>query len=389
MKPKEQGVVVVPARPPSPDRIRSVSVFFPAHNEEAAIAQTLEQAEKVLTRLGLDYEIIVVNDGSRDRTAEIVEGICRRHTRIRLVNHATNLGYGAAVWSGITSSAKDYIFFTDADLQFDLEELPRLLCHVPDYDVVIGYRIKRRDPFLRLVNAWGWNRLNRALFGLRVRDIDCAFKLFKRTVFDDMVVTSRGAMVSAEMLVRIFRQGFRVAEVGVTHYPRTTGSPTGAKPRVIARAFLELLRVSQGDLGNRTVTRLVRFGCVGAVNTLVDWTAYFTLTLLTLGRHYVAAKAIAYFAGMLTSYFLNRNWTFQSRGKTSVELPRFIVANLGSLVTNTLLMYLARTWLNLSTMEALVIATAGAFSVNFIACHVLVFPTLAGREKAHRRAIVR
>src|SRR2546428_523417 len=98
VKPKEQGVVVVPARPPSPDRIRSVSVFFPAHNEEAAIAQTLEQAEKVLTRLGLDYEIIVVNDGSRDRTAEIVEGICRRHTRIRLVNHATNLGYGAAVW---------------------------------------------------------------------------------------------------------------------------------------------------------------------------------------------------------------------------------------------------------------------------------------------------
>ncbi|MCK4830865.1 glycosyltransferase family 2 protein, partial [bacterium] len=162
--------------------ISSLSVVFPAYNEQDNIADSIAKAEHVLNKLNLDYEIIVVNDGSSDSTRDIVEEICRRNERLHIINHETNLGYGAAVWSGISCLSKEYLFFTDSDLQFDLNEINRLLPHVPEYDAVIGYRIKRKDPFMRLLNAWGWNLLNRLLFGLKVRDIDCAFKLFKRKI---------------------------------------------------------------------------------------------------------------------------------------------------------------------------------------------------------------
>ena len=234
---------------PLNEGIGSLSLFFPAHNEEGNIVQSIKEAEFALSRLALDYEIIVVNDGSNDRTGEIVEDISKVNPRVRLINHATNLGYGAAVWSGISNSTKDYIFFTDADLQFDLTEIDRMLPYVPDYDAVIGYRINRQDSFVRLLNAWAWNRLNRFLFGLRVKDMNCAFKLFKREIFDNIFVNSRGAMISAEMLVRIFRNGYRVIEVGVSHRPRIAGFSTGSKPSVIIRAFLELARTYRETWG--------------------------------------------------------------------------------------------------------------------------------------------
>jgi glycosyltransferase involved in cell wall biosynthesis len=220
----------------------SISLFFPAYNEEGAIAESVAQAEAVLKQLTHTYEIIVVNDGSRDATGAIADALAAKNARVRVVHHATNKGYGGALMSGLQAAQYDYIFFTDADLQFDLRELKLLLAHVPNYDVVLGYRAKRQDPFFRMANAYGWHVLNRTVFGLKVHDIDCAFKLIKRDRVKDIAITSQGAMVSAELLILLQRQGVTFKEVPVSHHPRRSGSATGAKPAVIARAFGELIQ---------------------------------------------------------------------------------------------------------------------------------------------------
>jgi len=353
---------------------QSISVFFPAYNEEANIAAAVAQAQEVLTSLGVpDYEIMVVNDGSRDRTREIVEELCHRDAHVRLVNHQVNQGYGATVWSGIMSSTMDYIFFTDGDLQFDLAEIARLLAYVPECDVVVGFRIKRQDSPIRLLNAWAWNVLNHLLFGLKVKDIDCAFKLFKREVVSGLPMRSRGAMFSAELLVRIIRLGFRVAEVGVTHYPRKAGSATGARLSVILRAFRELWRVYGSELGSKTVKELIKFGCVGVLNTLVDWAAYLLLGFLVMPRYPVPAKVISYSIGILNSYFLNKHWTFGSLGRVESEFPKFILSNATSLVFNTVVMYSSLQFLHTPRVEGLVLATLASFAVNFFTCRRFVF----------------
>lgn len=219
----------------------SLSIFFPAYNEEANIGATIKTALDVAEQLNIPYEIIVVNDGSKDKTAEIAASFSRQYPQVRVINHPVNQGYGAAVLSGIKAAKYSHVFFTDADLQFDLYELYKLLEFVPDYQAVLGYRAKRRDPWMRLANAKGWNILNRLLFGLQVKDIDCAFKLFKTDVVQNLPVKSRGAMLSAEILINLQRRGVAFKEVPVTHLPRVAGSPTGAKPAVILRAFKEML----------------------------------------------------------------------------------------------------------------------------------------------------
>ena len=189
------------------DKNISLSIFFPAYNEEANIGATITTAVDVAEQLNIPYEIIVVNDGSKDRTGEIAESFSRQDPHVRVINHADNQGYGAAVWSGIMAAKYEYVFFTDADLQFDLYELYKLLEFVPDYKAVLGYRAKRRDPWMRLANAKGWNILNRCLFGLKAKDIDCAFKLFKTDVVNSLPAKSRGAMLSAEILINLQKRG--------------------------------------------------------------------------------------------------------------------------------------------------------------------------------------
>ena len=165
------------------------------------------------------------------------------------------MGYGSALKTGIKAAKLDYIFFTDADLQFDIIELQNLLVHADSYPVVIGYRAPRQDPAMRLLNARVWNFLNRTLFGLKVRDIDCAFKIFKRTEVQSLTLRSKGAMISAEILIRLSRRKVAIKEVPVSHLPRVAGSPTGAKPAVIARAFGEMVRLYRGELGPRNAKR--------------------------------------------------------------------------------------------------------------------------------------
>jgi glycosyltransferase involved in cell wall biosynthesis len=235
--------------------VLSISAVLPAFNEEQVIAASVAAMVTTFEALGADYEVIVVNDGSRDRTAAILTELGQANPRVRMVSHERNQGYGAAVWTGFISATKELVFLTDGDKQFDVDELSLLLPMMDGADMVIGYRHKRADPPLRLLNAWGWKLLVNGLFGYTARDIDCAFKLFRRRILDRVDVHSRGATFSAEFLIKARRLGYVIRERAVSHYPRPAGQATGAKPAVILRAFRELwhLRLTlEDDLAQAT-----------------------------------------------------------------------------------------------------------------------------------------
>jgi glycosyltransferase involved in cell wall biosynthesis len=239
-----------------PDATRSaapvtLSVIFPAFNEEANIRQTVESARLVLPKLAQSWEIILVNDGSKDGTTPLCDQLAEQYQEVRAIHHTDNRGYGAALKSGILAARYDYIFFTDSDGQFDLQELERLIGWAGHYEIVTGYRAKRQDPPHRLINAWGWKTLVRMVLGVKVRDIDCAFKIFQRSVFDRVQIRSVGAMVNTEILAQAMSFGMRIHEVKVSHYPRRFGKPSGANLRVITKAFRELFRL-WGQLRNVT-----------------------------------------------------------------------------------------------------------------------------------------
>lgn len=221
----------------------SVSAVLPAYNEEALIGATANSVADVLADLVDDYEIVVVNDGSRDQTREVVERLHASNPRVRCISHPTNRGYGEALKTGFTAATKELIFLTDGDKQFDVREIERFLPAIEHADMVIGYRHPRRDPPIRLVYGWGWNLVVRLLFGYPARDVDCAFKLFRSSVWRRVHVRSGGATFSAEFLVKARGCGYRIEEQPVTHLPRTAGRPTGGSPRVIIRAFRDLLRL--------------------------------------------------------------------------------------------------------------------------------------------------
>ena len=218
-------------------------MVLPAFNEEANLEQAIAEATRVGERLFRRHEIVVVDDGSRDRTAELATAAGERDPRVRLVSHASNRGYGEALRSGFLATELDFVFFTDADLQFDLDELEGFLQYAGTVDVVAGYRMNRQDPLPRRLMAYGWNLLVRVLFYVPVRDIDCAFKLFDRRVLREVEIESVGAMVNTELMVKLGRAGASVVEVGVSHRPRRAGEARGADPRVIATAFREVYRM--------------------------------------------------------------------------------------------------------------------------------------------------
>lgn len=221
----------------------AISVFFPCYNEQQNIARIVENALEVLKKLDADFEIIIVDDGSVDETGHIADEIASRESRVKVVHHRRNLGYGAALQSGFKTAQKELVFYTDGDGQFDIGEMPPLLPLMEQYDIVSCYRMNRRDSFIRKINAWCWTKLVCLLFGLRLRDIDCAFKLYKREIFDHIEMSSTGALIDAEILARAARKGYRITQQGVHHYPRTAGAQTGAKFRVILRAFKELFEL--------------------------------------------------------------------------------------------------------------------------------------------------
>ncbi len=220
----------------------SLSIVLPAYNEERSIGATLADATTALNAWGADYEVIVVNDGSRDHTGDVIAAFAAREPQVRIVTHAVNQGYGAAVRSGFAAAANDLTFFMDSDGQFMIADLPRLLVHIDSVDAVLGYRIHRQDAPMRLLNAWGWNALVYLALGVRVRDLDCAHKVFRTDFLHTYPPTTSGALLNAELLFTLNRVGGTYCEVGVRHLPRNGGRATGANVRVILRALRDLVR---------------------------------------------------------------------------------------------------------------------------------------------------
>ncbi|HEY3991595.1 MAG TPA: glycosyltransferase [Ktedonobacteraceae bacterium] len=218
----------------------SLSLVLPAYNEEEIIAATIERASSVLTKLIRDFEVIVVNDGSTDRTGSILAHLSASDPRVRVVTHERNQGYGATLADGFAAANKDLTFFMDADGQFDIQDLARLLPFINQYDAVIGYRMKRQDTWMRKLNAWGWKQVVRVAPGVHVRDIDCAFKVLRTSFLHAHPLETRGAMINAELLYKLKQADCTVKEIGVHHLPRQGGRATGANLRVIGRAFREL-----------------------------------------------------------------------------------------------------------------------------------------------------
>ncbi len=222
-----------------------LTFVLPAYNEEANIARSVCAAETALSRLVSQgriesWEIIVVDDGSDDRTGSEVNAL--EGANVRLVTHHRNRGYGAALRSGFDAALGRLVFFTDADLQFNADEIDRLLPWVARYDIVAGYRSPRQDPWMRRANAAAWGIALYGAFGLDVADVNCAFKLFRSEVLDGLEIDSDGAFVNAEILLKASQRGATIKQVPVSHFARTVGTQTGAHPKVVLRAFVELAK---------------------------------------------------------------------------------------------------------------------------------------------------
>jgi glycosyltransferase involved in cell wall biosynthesis len=224
----------------SDKRLSGISVFLLAYNEEGNIKRVIDGFKAELPKLTDDYEIIVVNDGSSDRTGRIAECMAAADCHVRVVHHTVNRGYGAAVISGINAASKEYVLLSDGDGQFDPADFSRLAAKVWNYDVVVGRRVRRADPFMRRLNGKAWSILMRLLFGLQITDVDCGFKLFRREMIANLQLEAKGAMITTELMAKLAGRGARITEVGVRHLPRMAGEQSGNSLRVIGRAFKEL-----------------------------------------------------------------------------------------------------------------------------------------------------
>jgi len=236
------ATLVPPSALPAGDApaLAGVSIVLPCHDEEANVVAAVHAASHAGHANALAHEVIVVDDGSGDATRSIALALAAADPAVRVVVHPVNRGYGSALRSGIAAARQPWVLLTDADLQFDLDELAEFLPLAADHDIVVGYRIERRDPRRRVLAARAWNRLVDAVFRIPVRDVDCAFKLIRRELLEDLQLEASGAMISTELIVRCVARGGRLAELGVHHHPRTAGRQSGNAPRVVARAFREL-----------------------------------------------------------------------------------------------------------------------------------------------------
>jgi glycosyltransferase involved in cell wall biosynthesis len=221
-------------------RLTGLSVFLPAHNEEGNIERVVTGFCRELPKIADAFEVIVVDDGSRDETGVIADRLAAVNPRVKVVHHPVNRGYGGAVISGIRTATMPWVLLCDGDGQFDPADVELLTARTPEFDVVVGRRLQRADPLLRRINGQAWSILVRLMFRLNISDMDCGFKLFRREVLQDLELQADGAMITTELMARLAGRKARICEVGVKHLPRLAGEQSGANLKVILRAFEEL-----------------------------------------------------------------------------------------------------------------------------------------------------
>jgi len=223
----------------------SLSVFFPAYNDAPSLPTLIAKTFSVLSEHVADYEVIVVNDGSYDETATVLARLAAQHSpRMRIVTHPENRGYGGALRSGFAAATKELVFYTDGDGQYDPSELPALLALMtPDTGLVNGYKLERNDPWHRVWIGKMYNAFERALFRIRIRDVDCDFRLIRRRLLDEIQLTSTSGTICVELVRKLELTGWRVAEVGVHHYPRQHGRSQFFRVRSLAVTLTQLVRL--------------------------------------------------------------------------------------------------------------------------------------------------
>jgi len=228
-------------------QIENLSVFLPAYNEEANLERTVKNVIENLEKNVSQWEIVIVDDGSKDKTGPIADKLAKANKNISVIHHHPNRGYGAAFKSGLYGTKYSWISFIDSDGQFDFKEIGRFIAtqEKTQADMVIGYYLGRKVTFTRKLNSKLWQLLVYLLFGLNVRDIDCGFKLISKKVVDTIprLQSERGAFISSEFLIKAKKKGFKIVEIGVQHYPRKFGEATGAKLNVIVQSFIDLFKL--------------------------------------------------------------------------------------------------------------------------------------------------
>lgn len=316
------------------NKLSSLTIFFPAYNEAANIPHVLKKATTTANLVAKDWEILVINDGSTDKTAARVQSFSKKYPQVKLINHSKNKGYGAALKTGFQSAKKDWIFFSDGDGQFNLAELQRFIPYTTSHQVIIGYRPKRSEGLGRTINASLWRYLNLIVFRLQVKDIDCAFKLIKRKTIRRLELVSEGAMLSAEILIKLQQSGHPIMEIPISHKPRLSGTPTGANPLVILRAFKEFI-ILYYLLKSPAQSQFLRFALVGALGTILDFTALNAAYLLLHLNLYIALT-FGFTIGTLNNYFLNSSWTFKQPLSGKKMLQFALIGGTGLLINNGL-----------------------------------------------------
>ncbi|NQS98132.1 MAG: glycosyltransferase family 2 protein [candidate division Zixibacteria bacterium] len=222
-----------------------VGVMLPAYNEEENIERAVKNSVEMLASFTDNYEVLVVNDASTDKTGRILEDMSRDNSHIRVVHHKKNLRLGGAIRTGFKESGKEIIFYCDSDSPVDMWDVKRVLPLMATYDLVAGYRLTREERFIRKVYSKTYNSIIRSLFGFKLTDINFSFKLIKKKVFENIELHSNGGFIDAEFISEILRGGFRAAEVGVHYYPRATGESTMASPSVILEIMAEMWKYYQ------------------------------------------------------------------------------------------------------------------------------------------------
>jgi len=219
----------------------SLSVFFPAYYDEKNIDKVVTKAVEVVESLKpKDYEIIIIEDGSPDKTGEVADALAEKFSKVRVIHHQKNLGYGATLRDGFINAKMDYVFYTDGDNQFDLEELKKFVALIPFSDIIVGYRKHKQYSLYRKFTSLCYNYLLRLIFDIHYWDIDCAFKLFKADLFKKIEIKSVDAFIDAEIMLKAKLLGYTTTELGVMHLPRVDGISTGARPSVILRTIREV-----------------------------------------------------------------------------------------------------------------------------------------------------